>query len=244
MPFCYLRQLTTRQRTESGNRHVARYLAFVAGATNAGGLLAVHQYTSHMSGIVSAVADDVAIGRLSLAAGGVAAVVSFLAGAFCTTLFIRWGKRQELHSQYALPLLAEAVLLFIFGVRGGAFNGQSVLATVTLLCFTMGLQNAMITKLSNAVIRTTHLTGMITDIGISFGRLTFPIPDKPISRSQELANLRLLSSLILAFFLGGVTGALGFARVGFLFALPLSAVLVLLGILPVIDDLRENRDQM
>lgn len=241
MPLLYRRRLTTKQRTESGNLHLARYLAFIAGAANAGGLLAVHQYTSHMSGIVSAIADNVAIGSLTLAADGCAAVSSFLAGAFCTTLFIRWGKRQELNSQYALPLLVEAVLLLIFGLTGKVFNGGRVLGTVMLLCFTMGLQNAMITKLSNAVIRTTHLTGMITDIGISFGRLAFPIPDNPIIPSQEYANLQLLSSLILAFFIGGVTGALGFTYIGFLFTLPLSGLLLLLGIMPVIDDLRDPR---
>jgi uncharacterized membrane protein YoaK (UPF0700 family) len=104
----------------------------------------------------------------------------------------------------------------------------------------MGLKNAMITKLSNAIIRTTHLTGMITDIGISFGRLVFPIPEKPTIASQEFASLRLLCSLILAFFVGGVTGALGFTRVGFLFTLPLSAILLILAIVPVIDNLRRH----
>ncbi len=56
MPLFYLRRLTGSRRTEIANRHLARYLAFIAGATNAGGLLAVGQYTSHMSGIVSAMA--------------------------------------------------------------------------------------------------------------------------------------------------------------------------------------------
>jgi hypothetical protein len=74
MPLFYLRQLTATERTESGNRHLARYLAFVAGAANAGGLLAVHQYTSHMSGIVSAIADNIAVGSLTLAFDGCAAV--------------------------------------------------------------------------------------------------------------------------------------------------------------------------
>lgn len=240
MPLFYLRHLTSKERTESGNRHVARYLAFIAGATNAGGLLAVHQYTSHMSGIVSATADNIAVGSLVLAADGCVAVVSFLAGALCTTLFVRWGRRQGLHSQYALPLLVEALLLSAFGITGHAFHGDRVLGTVMLLCFTMGLQNATITKLSNAVIRTTHLTGMITDIGISLGRLLLPVEGAPTVAAQEYATLRLLSSLILLFFLGGVTGALGFTHFGFLFTLPLAAILLLLAIMPIVDDLRRK----
>ena len=65
MPLFYLRRLTGTQRTERANRHLARYLAFIAGATNAGGLLAVGHYTSHMSGIISAMADDLALARLA-----------------------------------------------------------------------------------------------------------------------------------------------------------------------------------
>ncbi|MFC6647166.1 YoaK family protein [Granulicella cerasi] len=191
-----------------------------------------------MSGIVSSVADNVAIGSISLAANGCVAVASFLTGAFCTTLFIRWGKRKHLHSQYALPLLVEAVLLLIFGITGKAFSGERFLRAVALLCFTMGLQNAMITKLSNAVIRTTHLTGMITDIGISLGRLVLATPDNLVSTSQEFSQLRLLTSLIFAFFIGGVTGANGFTRVGFLFTIPLSMMLLAMAMLPIFDDLK------
>src|ERR1700761_3454890 len=148
MPLFYLRRLTSSARTESANRHLARYLAFIAGAANAGGFLAVHQYTSHMSGIVSAIADNLAAGRMTLVFDGAAAVLAFLVGALCSTLLIRWGRQRDLQSQYALPLLLEAVLLTVFGITGRVFAGERVLGTVMLLCFTMGLQNAMITKLS------------------------------------------------------------------------------------------------
>jgi uncharacterized membrane protein YoaK (UPF0700 family) len=222
MPLFYLRRLTGSKRTESANRHLARYLAFIAGAANAGGFLAVRQYTSHMSGIVAAMADNFAIGSLRLALNGLAAVTSFLLGAFITTLFVRWARAHSLESEYALPLLAEAALLTIFGFTGRVFAGGRVLGTIMLLCFTMGLQNAIITKISSAVIRTTHVTGMVTDI----------VP--------ELATLRLLTSLVALFFVGGVIGALGFKHAGFFFTLPLSAILLLLAFMPVIDDVRRR----
>jgi hypothetical protein len=59
MPIDYARKLTTRERTAQANRHLGYTLAFVAGAANAGGFLAVRQYTSHMTGIVSSMADSV-----------------------------------------------------------------------------------------------------------------------------------------------------------------------------------------
>lgn len=243
MPIPYLRRLTSSQRTEAADRHIARYLAFIAGAANAGGFLAVRQYTSHMSGIVSSIADNLAVGSMRVVADGTAAVASFLCGALCTTLCIRWARNRRMQSQYALPLLVEALMLAFFGIIGREFTGGRVLGTVMLLCFTMGLQNAMITKLSGSVIRTTHLTGMITDIGISLGRLISRYREVEVQVEHELASLRLLSSLVLLFFLGGVTGALGFAHVGFFFTLPLAALLLLIAAVPVIDDLRSRTDR-
>ena len=240
MPLFYLRRLTGSQRTETANRHLARYLAFVAGAANAGGFLAVRQYTSHMSGIVAAMADNVAMGSLALALNGLAAVMSFLLGAFLTTVFVRWARARELESVYALPLIAEAVLLVAFGFVGEEFAGGRVLGTVMLLCFTMGLQNAIITKLSHAVIRTTHITGMVTDIGIVLGRLCFGLNESDAPLAEELARLRLLSSLVGLFFVGGVIGAIGFRHVGFFFTVPLAVILLLLAAMPVVDDLRRH----
>jgi uncharacterized membrane protein YoaK (UPF0700 family) len=241
MPLFYLRRLTGSKRTESANRQLARYLAFVAGAANAGGFLAVRQYTSHMSGIVAAMADNVALGSLPVVFSGLAAVMSFLLGAFLTTLFVRWARNRGMESEYAMPLLIEAGLLVLFGFTGQVFAGGRVLGTVMLLCFTMGLQNAIITKLSNAVIRTTHLTGMVTDIGIALGRIVFaPANGTREAITGELATLRLLSSLIALFFIGGVTGALGFKHVGFFFTIPLSVILLLLATMPVLDDVRRR----
>lgn len=238
MPLFYLRRLTGSARTESGDRHLARYLAFIAGAANAGGFLAVHQYTSHMSGIVSSIADNLAAKSMAVALDGAGAVLAFLVGALFSALLIRWGRQRNLQSQYALPLLLEAVLLTAFGITGHVFAGGRVLGTVMLLCFTMGLQNAMITKLSGAVIRTTHLTGMITDIGISLGRLISRAGREQVNAEEEYSRLRLLGSLVFLFFAGGLTGAIGFNHVGFLFTVPLSVILLLLAGMPIWDDLR------
>jgi uncharacterized membrane protein YoaK (UPF0700 family) len=238
MPLEYLRGLSGQSRTASANRHLARYLAFVAGATNAGGFLAVHQYTSHMTGIISAMADDAALGSIVVAFGGLAAAASFLGGAVFTTVLIRWARGKFPNSQYALPLALESGLLLVFGVTGKTFAGSRLLGTVMLLCFTMGLQNAMITKLSDAVIRTTHLTGMVTDIGIELGRILTSFGRGEPSTMASTEKLILLSSLVAIFFMGGVVGALGFKHVGFWFTLPLAGILLLIASMPIIDEMR------
>ena len=241
MPLFYLRGLAGSKRTETANRHLSRYLAFVAGAANAGGFLAVRQYTSHMSGVVAAMADNLALGSTLLVLRGAGAVLTFLLGAMVTTLLVRWARSREMESEYALALALEAALLVAFGVTGSEFHGGRVFGTVLLLCFTMGLQNAILTKISDSVIRTTHLTGMVTDSGISIGRIVAArIGRQEVSLAPEWDRLRLLTSLIALFFVGGVTGALGFKRVGFLFTLPLAGVLLLLAAMPVFEDMRRN----
>lgn len=239
-PLDYLRYLTDTERSERANRHLARYLAFLAGAANAGGFLAIHQYTSHMSGVVSAMADNIAFGQFHLAAIGLLALLSFLSGSVTTTVLIRTARRYDLRSRYALPLVLESLVFASFCVTVRHIHEHNIAATIAVLCFSMGLQNAMITKLSGHVIRTTHLTGMVTDIGICCGRLLF-FRAEDVDRAYEVRMLRLLASLVVLFFLGGVTGAVGFEHAGFGFMLPISASLLLLAILPVSDDLRKRQ---
>ncbi|EWS63131.1 putative membrane protein [Hydrogenophaga sp. T4] len=58
-----IRSLTHIVRTRRANRQLGGLLAFVAGAANAGGFLAIQRYTSHMTGIVSEIADNLVLGN-------------------------------------------------------------------------------------------------------------------------------------------------------------------------------------
>lgn len=242
MPIHYARRLTGRKRSTTANRHLGYALTFVAGAINAGGFLAVQQYTSHMTGIVSAMADSIALGDFELVLSGAGGLLSFLSGAACSTVMVSYSRRRGLHSEYALPLLLEAILLLCFGFLGTALaqiTGLFVPLTVMLLCFIMGLQNALITKLSKAEIRTTHITGIVTDIGIELGKLSY-WNHSSSSSGKVMADrdrLRLLALLLLFFFLGGVFGAFGFKHLGYVSTVPLALLLVALAGVPALDDL-------
>jgi uncharacterized membrane protein YoaK (UPF0700 family) len=244
MPIHYLRSLTARNRTGAANRRLGLALAFVAGAANAGGFLAVGQYTSHMSGIVSALADNLVIGETMLLVGGLSALTAFVAGAAASAMLINWGRRRQAHSEYAMPLLIEALLLLVFGLLGSNLERHRVLfmpATVALLCFVMGLQNAIITKISKAEIRTTHVTGLVTDIGIELGKLFYwNLGDGTAKVRADRARLRLLSSLLGMFVAGALAGAFGFKHAGFIATVPLATILVALAAVPVLDDLRSK----
>ncbi|MEK8025600.1 YoaK family protein [Pseudaquabacterium rugosum] len=244
MPVAYLDVLSGARRSALGNRHLGVLLAFVAGAVNAGGFLAVSRYTSHMTGIVSGVADDLALGQWWLAGAGVVAVSAFVGGSACTALLINWGRRQRLSGVYAMPLMVEALALLIFGLLGASLHvaiDLIVPATVLLLCFIMGLQNAVITKISRAQIRTTHLTGLLTDLGIELGRLMYwnrrPGPPEQQVRADR-DRMVIHATLIGTFFVGGVCGALAFKHLGFVATVPVAVVLAIVALPPVWRDLR------
>ncbi|AOK21334.1 hypothetical protein WL40_06585 [Burkholderia ubonensis] len=243
MPAQYFRSLTGKHRSAAANRQLGLSLAFVAGATNAGGFLAVRQYTSHMSGIVSAIADQAALGDVRLVLAGIGSLASFLVGAGCSAVLVNWGRRRSLQSQYVLPLLVEAALLLLFGLLGShlaLWEAFFVPVTVILLCFIMGLQNAMITKLSGAEIRTTHMTGIVTDLGIELGKLFYwnrsAVDPDAHAVIANRAKLRIHGTMLASFFVGGLAGAIGFKHVGYVSTVPLAAALVTLAIVPVIDD--------
>jgi uncharacterized membrane protein YoaK (UPF0700 family) len=242
--FAFIRGWTDVDRTTQANVRLGAFLAFVAGAANAGGFLAVGQYTSHVTGLVSSVADNLVLGNAALVAAAAGALVAFVGGAMTTAVVVNWGLRRGLHSAYGLPLLLEAVALLVFGVAGASidlFAPLFVPLTVLLLCFIMGLQNAVITKISRAEIRTTHVTGLFTDIGIELGKLLYVNPQG--SADPVLANrrkLRIHTVLVSCFFTGGLAGAVGFKYLGFVSTVPLAVGLWLLALRPFLRDVRQR----
>lgn len=243
MPVNYARFLVGRNRTVEANRQLGWFLAFVAGAINAGGFLAVQQYTSHVTGMVSAVADHLVLGHLGLVVDGVVAVLAFLLGAMCCAILVNFARRKGMASEFALPLLLEAALILCFGLLGArlaAYEGLLLPFTVVLLCFIMGLQNAVVTKLSGAVIRTTHMTGIVTDLGIELGKLVYWNADREASHPVRADRYRMmvLGGLFLAFLLGGVSGAFGFKQFGYGFTVPIAVLLAIISLVPAWDDFR------
>jgi uncharacterized membrane protein YoaK (UPF0700 family) len=171
-----------------------------------------------------------------------ACLAAFVGGAMTTAVLVNWGLRRRLRSAYGLPLLLEALALLLFGLFGAAISPMGALfvpLTVVLLCFLMGLQNAVITKISRAEIRTTHVTGLVTDIGIELGKLLY------VNRDEEadpvLANrqkLRIHGLLVGCFFTGGLAGAIGFKAAGYVTTLPLALAVGLVTLNPLLQDVR------
>ncbi|MDY3331983.1 MAG: YoaK family protein [Pelistega sp.] len=242
----YSRRLTGKVRSRSANAELACFLSFVAGAINAGGFLAVQQYTSHMSGIVSHMSDMVALGDFSTVLWGFGALLAFIAGAASTTVIINFARHRYLQSEYALPILIEAGALMFFGLLDGIkwdFAWLWTSLTVATLCYIMGLQNAIITDISQYALRSTHITGTVTDIGIELGKAFYwnrasrkDPTIQPVQSNKK--KFKLLVEVLILFFIGGLVGAYGFKSFGFMFTCAMASILVYLAAGPIIDDIK------
>ena len=230
-----LRRLTGRERSERANWQLAALLAFVAGTVDVSGYLDLHQFTSHMSGIVAALAADLAERGAGALIAPAMALASFIAGAAVCAVMVNWSRRRNRESLYAVPVLLEAVLLATLALPAVHVH---FFPALLVLCFSMGLQNAIITKISHAEIRTTHVTGMITDIGIELGKACYRNRKRdapPVRPDRE--RLLVLLLLVGLFLSGGLMGAFVYPHIGFLVMLPLAAGLAALTVLPIRSDM-------
>lgn len=231
-----LRRMTGRERSTAANWQLASLLAFAAGVVDVSGYLALRQYTSHMSGVASVLAMNAGLRHYGMLWRPLVVMGCFLAGAAFCAVVVNWERRRDRESLFAVPVLAEAILLASLPLFAGQ---QHLFASLAVLAFSMGLQNAVITKISDAEIRTTHVTGTITDIGIELGRLFYwnRTPRGTEVRADR-RRLALLTGLVTLFLTGGVVSALTFPHVGFLLMLPLAILLAVPTILPIAADVQ------
>jgi len=238
MPIHYARRLAGRSRSPDGDRHLGCVLAGVAGVSNAVGFGLAGHYTSHMTGMVSTFGEQIVADDRWLALAAAVAIGAFVAGATCCTLMIHHARQRRSHAQFAWPLLLESALLLaigLFGTRSPACATALLWWTVCTLTFAMGLQNALITKISHGEIRTTHVTGIVTDLGIECGRGLA----RRLGYRTGLSNpgrSRLLGSLLGMFTLGCIAGTIAVGHVGRLTLIPVALVIGAAALVPALDD--------
>jgi uncharacterized membrane protein YoaK (UPF0700 family) len=211
-------------RSDRQNRALAGYLAFVGGFVNSAGFVLIGSFTSHVTGNVGRLANDLAYRQYDAAAAVLPMIVAFFAGAFFASMAIESNFFGRTANAYGVALLCEAALLVLFMTVSHLTivpHPRVQDAEAAILCAAMGMQNSLVTRLSGAVVRTTHLTGVFTDLGIeaarwfrwwrgaisatmriklSFGRNP---PEKPSALKAVL-----LTTIAVAFILGAMAGAL------------------------------------
>lgn len=210
-------------RTDRQNRVLAAYLTFVAGYVNTAGFVVVGLFTSHVTGTVGRLVDDSASGRWEAAILAFTLFAAFYAGAFVSSMAIEGKVFGRTRYTYASLLAGEAFVLGAFLLVSAAIAPEAPRvrdAEGAILCMAMGMQNSFVTRLSGAVVRTTHLTGIVTDLGIESARwfrfaraklgehtgvrltVARPTPERP-----HAPKTALLATVLVAFVAGSVMGA-------------------------------------
>jgi uncharacterized membrane protein YoaK (UPF0700 family) len=182
----------------------AMTLTITAGVINAVGFLGQHQQAlSHMTGSVTVAGMELARTNYAIAVHALFILAAFFIGCLVSGMIIRDGKL-KLGPRYGVALSIESAALFLalYFLRRGAHAGDYLAA---MAC---GLQNAMVTTYSGATMRTTHMTGMVTDLGLACGHFLRGM-------AVDWHRFRLYGVLFLGFFAGGVIGALAFGRYGY-----------------------------
>jgi uncharacterized membrane protein YoaK (UPF0700 family) len=229
-------------RSNSADRQLACTLAAVAGALNTAAFEIVGFFSANMTGNVSSLSDHLA--KVNFAPGlfFLSLVAIFIAGSAFSTIIINAGRRRNIRSVYAFNIVIEGVGLVVLGIVETWLTPFSPGVLLILsLSFLMGLQNAVVTRISNARVRTTHVSGTATDIGIELAMLFDVLRRKesPKEAPFYLERLKLHAFTLLSFLVGGVAGIWLFHLIGYGFLLFIGTGVIVLALHNIVRK-REN----
>lgn len=220
-------------RTLSHNLRIASLLSFVAGLVNVAGFLAVQKLTTNVTGHFAFFVDEVFKLNFSESLHYFLFILFFFLGSFFSSLSIELIAKINDRLIYRIPIIIESVILFSVALFGQQLIEKAPNALACSLLFAMGLQNSLVTTISNATVRTTHLTGLFTDLGIELSQLFFY---KLKDQKEKLhASIKLRLTIISFFFFGGILGGVFYSTFK-LYVLVFAGSLLLIGL--IYDDLK------
>lgn len=217
-----------KNRTYFHNLKLASALSFVAGIVNITGVLSVKVLTTNITGHFAFFSEEIFLKNYSNAFVYLVFIICFLAGAFCSSFIVEFSSRHKKLRPHLIPLVLEVLILGFVGLSEVASLKISISSyTIAgLLLFAMGAQNSLVTRVSQSVVRTTHLTGIFTDLGIELSKLFFQ--ERESEHRQLKKNIALKLVIIACFFSGCIIG-------GFLYKMVyLKTLLLAAGLLFVI----------
>lgn len=198
-------------------------LSALAGTINAGSYMACQTFVTHITGFATMTGVAIAEGNISGALAALTVPLFFLAGvmiaAWLTTRRVQIGSTPR-YAQTMLLVTACLVaapmisLMESQGRFGDRFTVNHDYLLVAMLCMASGMLNGAITASSGGTIRATHLTGLVTDLGIGMiDSITRGGDESRIQKTRRRNRFRL--GTLAAFMCGSVAGALLFVRVGY-----------------------------
>lgn len=193
-------------RTFIHNLRLATLLSFVAGIVNITGVLAVKTLTTNVTGHFAFFAEEVIKDNYVAAITFFIFTLFFLLGSFTSNFLAELVAQKKPHLLHVIPISIEIAILTSVGFFAKAADLSSLEGRYIAfsMLFAMGIQNSLVTKISKSTVRTTHLTGLFTDLGIELSQLFFY--KKESQRKSLKASISLRLSIIIFFFIGCISG--------------------------------------
>ena len=210
-----LRKFNTN-RTLADNIKLGGLTAFVAGMVNVASIMIFFAFTSNITGHIAVLAEEISKGNWYQVAIVFGWIFLFFSGSFLANfIVINLGNRKR-SMAHSIPLVLEIICLSVVGIYGQFFYQETLTETellLALMLFAMGLQNGLTASISNFAIKTTHLTGLMTDLGILFSMFT----KENYRRNQELRDkAKLLLVIVSSYLVGGIVAGSIYLKASFL----------------------------
>lgn len=200
--------------TQQHQYHIqlAIFLSFVAGLVNVCSILSIHRLTTNVTGHFAFFVEELLQTNYFVAFKFLLFVLFFFLGSFTSNLLVEFISKIDSRFKYTIPVILEALLILIVGGAFTIYQPKFPDFIAIILLFSMGLQNSLVTKVSNSVVRTTHLTGIFTDLGIEVSQLFF-IKNK-IRKTKTKLSIQLKLTIIACFSIGGLLGGIVYSMIG------------------------------
>ena len=200
-----------KTRTLKHNLKIASLLSFIAGIVNVAGFISIQRLTTNVTGHFAFFVDE--IFKFNFWQGFIyfLYIFFFFLGSFVSSFIVELISQRGNNSVYIIPTLIESIILFLVALFGQLLVTQNPNLLAFSLLFAMGLQNSLVTTISNSTVRTTHLTGLFTDLGIELSQLFFY---KQTDQKIKLhSSIKLRVTIISFFFLGGIVGGVLYSAI-------------------------------
>lgn len=205
----------SNSRTIGDNIKLGVLTAFTSGMVNVAAFMILLSFASNVTGYFAIFSAELVRGNFYQALVVIGWILLFFFGSFTSNFIVIHFSKKNRYLAHALPLMLEMLCLLSVGIYGQFFYLETLTETETLLSlmlFSMGLQNGLTASISNFSVKTTHLTGATTDLGILLSMFT----KKHYRRNQELVDkAKLILSIMGAYMLGGTVAALIYQHVQF-----------------------------
>ena len=198
----------SNSRTFQDNLRLGIFTAIIAGMVNVASLVLFYSFTSNLTGHFAILAQEIADGKWFQMLVVFFWILLFFSGSFLSNNLIINSTKKNTFISHSIPMILEIMCFVFVGIYGQFFYTETLTQTeilVSVLLFSMGLQNGLTASISNFQVKTTHLTGLTTDLAIHLSMLT---KKKYRMNIQVVEKTKLMAAIMGSYLIGGIFSGL------------------------------------